>query len=121
MPLLDVSDVLADPDFATVFDVLRNATATSQGKTVLTPTTFSNIIGVVTPATSNELQRMPDTERMAGSITIRTVFRLTSGDAENTADIITWRGRQYTVESLQDWSEFGAGYVEALASALSLR
>lgn len=127
MATLDVTDVLLDPDFATTFDVERDAsTVSSQGETVLTPTTTTGVVGVVTPANSNDLRRMADAglERLTGSIAIHTSFQLLAGGTQNgvttTADIVTWKGRQYSGLTVDDWTQFGAGFVRAVATMLSL-
>ena len=127
MPLLDVTDTLTDPDFATTFSVFRQATiAGSNGETQLTSSTSPNVVGVVTPANSNDLKRMAEVERLTGAIAIHTTFLLVAGglqaDGETTltADVVIWRGRQYTIFAVDDWSQFGAGFVRATATMLSL-
>ena len=126
MPFLDVTDVLFDIDFATTFDVARTTTsAGDNGETVSAAATFAGQIGVVTPANSNDLKRMAETERLTGAIAIHTTFRLTSGGAQPdgttaTADIVTWQGRQYSIFTADDWTQFGAGFVRATATMLSL-
>lgn len=125
MPFLDVSDVLSDPDFATTFDVLRSTITTVKGRGVSTTQTFAGVIGVVTPAGSNDLKRMPEAARMSGAITIHTTFRLTSSGLQPDgttadADIVSWQGRQWSVLSVDDWTQFGAGFVRAAATMLSL-
>ncbi|MDR3488809.1 MAG: hypothetical protein P4M05_28390 [Bradyrhizobium sp.] len=130
MPFLDVTDNLSDPDFATTFDVFRSATtAGDNGETQLSEPsdpTFPGVIGVVLPANSNDLRRMADAglERMTGALTIFTTFNLLAGGTlsgvKYTADIIVWKDRQYTVFTVDDWSQFGAGFVRATATMLSL-
>ena len=79
----------------------------------------------MTPAGSNDLKRMPEAARMSGAITIHTTFRLTSGGLQPDgttadADIVTWQGRKWSVLSIDDWTQFGAGFVRASATMLSL-
>ena len=122
MPFLDVSDVLLDPDFATTFTVTRSAAAAgADGNNVVTPSAPISVTGVVEPANSNDLRRLPDAESLTGTIAIYTPFALNVLSANTTADIVTWNGRQYTVIDVEDWSQFGAGYVRALARMLSLQ
>ncbi|WP_158810463.1 hypothetical protein [Beijerinckia sp. L45] len=126
MPFLDVTDVLKDPDFATTFSVARSATTVgNDGETALTPSTFTGIVGVVTPANSNDLKRMAEVERLTGAIAIHTTFTLMAGGAQTdgttvTADVVTWNGRQYSIFAVDDWTQFGAGFVRATATMLSL-
>lgn len=127
MPFLNVTRVLSNPSFATTFDVIRSLSDVgNDGETVIAQTTFPGQIGVVTPASSNDLKRMAEAERLTGAITIHTEFRLMAGGklpdgTAATADIIVWRGRQYSIFLVDDWTEFGAGFVRATATMLSLR
>ncbi len=121
MPFLDVTDVLSYPDFQTTFGVIRTATNVSNlGETVLTPQNYF-VSGVVEPASTKELERLPEAERLSGTIRIFTTFRLSDGDETITADVVVWNGRQYTVKTVDDFSEFGRGYIDALASASSIQ
>lgn len=126
MPFLDVTEVLSDPDFATTISVIRNTTTVDNfGETQISPVETDDIIAVVTPATSNDLKRMAETERLSGAIAIYTTYRLSAGGTQTdgstaTADIVTWQGRQYTVFSVDDWTQFGGGFIRATATMFSL-
>ena len=122
MPLLDVSDLLSDPDFATTFSVTRSsASADTGGINQVASVTTQNVIGVVQPANSSDLQRLPDAEYQKGALTIFTTFRLISGGAGQTADIIGWNGANYTVMTTDDWSQYGGpGYIKALVTLVDL-
>ena len=91
-----------------------------------TPTTTPGIVAVVTPANSNDLKRMAEAERLTGAIAIHTTFALHAGGlmpdgvTNATADIVTWQGRQYSIFSIDDWTQFGAGFVRATATMLNL-
>jgi galactose-6-phosphate isomerase len=129
MPFLDVSDLLSDPDLGgTTFSVIRTLSGPPVGGLAqLTPTTIPNIVGSIQPATSTELLRMPDGERVGGAVTVRCKFVLIGGGIDpnsgldRTADQVVFKGQQYTVQSVQDWSDYGAGYVEALCSKVGMR
>lgn len=113
MPFLDVTDVLDDPDFQDVFDVVRSAqTVGSDGLAVNTSQTFANIIGVVQPATG-QMDRAPEGVLQHGSIVIYTKFRLQTGSASQSADEVTYNGSVYVISDQQDWSRFGVGYIRA--------
>jgi galactose-6-phosphate isomerase len=114
MPNIDVTELLSDPDFATAFDVIRTAQAVgSTGRATGTPATTSGVIGVIVPLSTTELDRFPEGERLHGRVRVITTFRLSSGDAPSTADIVVWKGRQWTVVQVNDYSEFGAGFMDA--------
>ena len=123
MPFIDVTDVLTDPDFATTFSVIQaQETIGANGRAAYAQTTVPNVSGVVIPGKGN-LQRLPDGSRLSGTIDIYTQFSLSeggSGPATAAADIVVWRGRQYTVTASQDFSEFGAGFIVATADLLGV-
>jgi hypothetical protein len=114
MPLLDVSDLLTDPDFVdNSLTCTRSAqTVGDDGMAVNTPTVTA-FSGVVTNDTGDQLMRGPDGARIDGSITIHTRFQLIDGKVGFDADVVTWQGRQYTVVNVRDWSTYGQGFVAA--------
>jgi len=119
MALLDVTEVLLDPDFMdTSLSVLRIAQSVgNDGNSVNTPST-SPFAGVITSNTGEILYRLPEGERLADNIMIHTIFRLQDGQSGFTADIINWQGRQWTVSNVNDYSHFGRGFVAALCDLI---
>jgi len=116
MPLIDVSDILTDPDFATTFDVIRSVSTTAiTGLASVAQTTYSAVIGVVTSNEGDLLLRQAEGSMIKGSITIHTQFRLTDGQGSNDADEITWNGARYVVSNVNDYSQYGAGFICANA------
>lgn len=116
MPLLDVTDVLLDPDFCETLTVTRS----TQGGIVdhvpaFTAATLS-ITAVVQPAGSNDLQRLLDAEYTRGGVT---VFGY-GADVLQVEDTFMWQGDTYTVIGTDDWSRYGAGFVKATAAKTSL-
>ncbi len=117
MPLLDVSDILLDPDFADTITVYRQAESLSdQGRAVRTQTTFPNVVAVITPDMWSTLQRAAEGSNVSETITVITQFRLTSSTDGYDADEILWNGKRYVVVAVGDCSRYGAGFVEASAS-----
>lgn len=115
---LDVSDLLTDPDFCDPIVIQRNSqSVTAQGLGVTTPSQVQ-IGACVVPAGSLDLYRGMDAELLKGKIHIYTRFPLTAGENGITADIVFWRGRQYTVSAVDDFSNFGIGFVDATADLM---
>ena len=118
MASLDVSFLLADPDFADTLTARRLAqTVGSNGRAVSTATD-TDFIGVAFPGAGNLLVRGPDGERVSADMTVVTMHPLSSGSAGNPADEVVWRGNRYTVKSVQDYSNWGAGFVLALCDLI---
>lgn len=121
MPNLDVSELLYDPDFATTFDVIRSTQAVDiHGMASNAQVATFGVVGVVTANDDISLLRTPEGERLNGSITIHTTFRLTNGSGATDADVVVWNGRQYIVTSVGDWGQFGAGFIMAICSLQQL-
>lgn len=113
MPLLDVSDILADPDFADAFTRYRRTlTVNGFGEGEIAETSIA-LVGVVTQGGGDVLDRTGDAEKIKGSITIHTQGDLTAGDGSIDADEVVWNGRRYIVDSVMDWSTYGTGYIAA--------
>ena len=114
MPELDVTDILFDPDFCdTTLTVTRRDMAVDDdgfGKNSLTTTPFS---GVVTVDKSLESRRLESGQVVHGAILIVTTERLTQGQTERDADIVTYQGRDYRVSFVDPYTAYGAGFVQA--------
>jgi len=120
-PWLDLSELLTDPDFAdTTLVCTRNVqTVSLNGIAVNTPTT-TNFTGIAYQTKGSVLRREDGGARIEGELEIITSFVLIDGRTGTDADIVTWNGRQYTVAVVEDWTSFGAGFVKATCSLLSL-
>lgn len=123
MPTLDVTEVLDDPDIADTFTVTRRVqTVSSLGRTVVTPTVVAGVVGVVCAAGPNDLQRLPEDQRMGKVISIVTRYKLRgpalSGSTEYQPDLVIWNGSTFIVKWVDDYSRFASGFIQALAGSL---
>lgn len=116
---IDVTELLDDPDFVAgnLVAISRAQAVNNAGRTENTEvrTAFS---GVVFPGTGNLLVRGPDGERVSADMAVVTMHPLSAGSAGNPADEVVWRGSRYTVKSVQDYSNWGAGFVLALCDLI---
>ncbi|EMH1202267.1 head-tail adaptor [Serratia marcescens] len=114
MPLLDVTEVLLDPDFVDTTLVCHRQIQSRDDDNFTTNTQqdipFS---GVVTVDRSLEARRMAAGQNINGAILIVTQFRLTQGQPGLDADIVTYRGREYRVTFVDPYTAYGAGFVQA--------
>lgn len=115
MPLIDVSELMTDPDFCDDSIVVFRKSQNVNDYGVVDPTIAQQTItGVVTQGVGDQMYRSLDYEILAGSITVHTKFELSAGDGnELLADEIEWGGRRYVVKNLSDWSTFGEGFTSA--------
>lgn len=116
MALIDVTALLNDPDFADSFTFARRVQVMVNGRATFASEAGA-AVGSVQINAPEVLDRFPDAGRPDQWIRIYTTTRLIAqdDDARVYADVITWRGRTYQVKAVDDWGNYGAGYVKALA------
>lgn len=121
MPFLDTSDVLCDPDFCdtTLMCARSVVNANEQGVGTAVTRTFG-FSGVVTSDSGDVLKRVPAGEYVVGSILICTRTKLIEAAKGYTADIVSWNGNDYTVATVNDYSTYGVGFVEAICELIPL-
>lgn len=115
MPFLDVSDILSDPDFVdTTLVCRRNRQGRDDdGFRTNIPAEDIPFSGVVTVDRSLEARRMEAGQTIGGAILIVTRFRLTQGNEDYDADVVTYQGRRYRVTFVDPYTAYGAGFVQA--------
>lgn len=125
MPLLDVSSVLLDPDFATRFTVRRRTQVISaKGRTTTTDTDTPNVVGVITVASPTDLERLPDDQRMGRNMLVVTKYRLRGPSKDNVdqfqPDLVLWTGDTFIVKDVQPYTEYGAGFMQCIIGSIDL-
>ncbi|WP_433586985.1 head-tail adaptor [Providencia alcalifaciens] len=114
MPLLDVSEILLDPDFVDMSLVCHRSTQVTDDDGFTTNSAQNlHFAGVVTVDRSLEAKRMEAGQAIGGAILIVTQFRLTQGYQGVDADIVTYQGRKYRVTFVDPYTAYGAGFVQA--------
>ncbi len=124
MPLVDVTDILVDPDIAgQSFTVIRRQeTVNDFGESTVTVERI-DAVGSVQPEGDNDLIREEGQDAQALTAIIVTTFRLRGVSKGPNAsrykpDIILWQGNYLEVMSLKSWGDFGYGFVEATATSV---
>lgn len=124
-PNLDVSELLFDPDFAEVLTIQRRTDdVRPNGRTLVRNTTiFPAPFGVVLPKDTaiggNEIERAPDGQYRGAALTVHTAFRLRCLSPNNQPDVLIWDGDPYVCTLVNNYSHFGAGFVEAEFTSMS--
>lgn len=123
MPLIDVTEVLTDPDVAgqPFVVVRRRNVVNSYGEPAISEQRFP-AYGSIQPAGDNALAREDAHQSQGNSIIVVTTFRLRGAaldadQAEYEPDLVLWQGQHYVVRNLKDWTRFGVGMVEAECTA----
>jgi hypothetical protein len=120
MALLDVDNVLLDPDFTDKFNVIRRpANADNEGRlTTAGAIVFNSILGVVNIADPSDLNREDDYDIFSRAISVITQFRLRGQSEGFMPDIIVWRGNNYVVTNFSPFPQYGNGFYEVIAESM---
>jgi len=119
MAYLEMADAVLAPDLGDQFKVERRLeTRTQRGRSLQTPSVFTNLSGVITMASPNDLLRLPDTERMDRHISVVTNFALRGPTTDYQPDIIWWRGDSYVVKTFEPYPQFGSGFYQAICGSV---
>ena len=122
MPTIDMSDALNEASFQDTFTVIqRQQTVGSNGIGALVPTNFPNVSGAIYPSDQNDLERLPDYSLQMKAFTVFTQFAL-RGESEAEGeefepDILIWNGDSFLVRTIEDYSNYGAGFVKAICTS----
>lgn len=115
----NVRGLMADPDLAWPFDIVRRTESLVKGRAVIS-TQEEHAMGVVQPATPRELERLPEADRVKSTLVVFTASPLFVDDDSSgkAADGIRWQGELYTVSAVENWQDYG--FFKALAQKESL-
>jgi hypothetical protein len=115
--------VVLDPLFAEKFSIIRRAeTVNAQGRTVITPVTTINNVGVVTMNEDIENIRnaFPEMEFATRVISVVTRKKLQAAVTGYQPDLVAWRGDNYLVQRVSPYPQFGDGFYEAICTSIDL-
>lgn len=109
MPMLDVTDVLLDPDFCEEIEVTRRPTTVVNGRTVTTPETLY-FTAIVNPEQPDPFQLETDYEHAKSRISVHSPNQFLAASTGYLPDLIIWEGSTYIVKRVLPWSKYGAGF-----------
>lgn len=114
MALVDVTEVLIDPDFSSDFTLVRTTGQWEKGRFILDAPIEIPCYGPVQPPTPKELELLPEGERkrayMCFHVKGQDVYltRDLEGDKKGgISDHFIWNGSIYKIMQIKDWSHFG--------------
>lgn len=117
MAQTDVTELLSDPDFVDDISVVtRTPYVDSLGQNHINESTI-NSVGCVQPASFKTVQKLPEAMRVANvsSFWFKGIIVATAPDLYSS--ILVFKGQRYQVQTVADWSNFGAGYTEGTCVA----
>jgi len=114
--MIDVSEVLNDPDFCQSWVVRRSSGTWVNGVWTENAPELVDMSGVTNPATNKDLMMVPEGDRITELRTFystETIFTTRSGEEEGTSDQIEYKGELFRVIATKDHMDYG--YNKAIA------
>lgn len=117
MAQIDVSELLADPDFVDPIQLVhRIPQVNSLGENKLTDSVVPTV-GSVQPVSGKTLQRLPEALRLQNISSFWIRGEIPTTAAGKYASVIVFKGRRYNIQHVFDWTNWGAGWSEGVCIA----
>lgn len=109
--MINVSEIIDDPDFAQAFKVQRSSGTWVLGRFIAATETLQ-FSGVIEPLNTKEIKMLPEGDQITGGINIWTRETLHTTKRENAlggklSDEVIWQGENWKVYQVQNFSDFG--------------
>jgi hypothetical protein len=114
MALIDVAELMTDPDFVDQMSIIHRApTVNDLGENELVEKCVYTV-GSVQPTSGKTIQRLPEALRAANvkSFWIKGNI-ISSGDCKY-PDILVFKNSRYQVQMVFDWTNWGQGWTEGV-------
>ena len=109
--MIDISEMISDPDFAQDIKVKRTTGAWDKGRFVTGTPVDLIIPGIVTVCNVKDLQFVPEGDRVVGMMCFHTVdpiYVTRSTESETgISDLVTWNGDQYKIVQTLPETDYG--------------
>lgn len=104
--MIDVREMLYDPDFCEEFNIIRKTGDWVNHRWVDTPETIT-VTGIATPINSKDMDMLPEGDRISGLKTFYADQVLRGSNDEATADICEYNGDQYRIFQVFEYNKYG--------------
>lgn len=117
MAQVNVTELLSDPDFVDVIQLItRVPKVNSLGENLLEETVLTSI-GSVQPASGRAIMRLPEALRVANISSFWFKGTIIATAPGKYSSILTFKGQRYQVQTVLDWTNWGAGWCEGTCVA----
>ncbi len=126
--MINVADMINDPDFATDFQVVRRngafaTTGLAAGEWVPASDAPVDVVGIIHPGIHPDaLEMVPEGVRSLRAISVWVDIPLVNGDGTGAtgteSDIILWKNETWKVKFVHDWSDNGYWFAIAVDEVL---
>ena len=107
--MINVAELMRDPDIAQPFQVERAGGAFDEGEWVPTAPVVLNLVGIVQPAKrEDQLAILPEGTRLGNVIVVYSDQELRIDNAQSErSDVALWHGNPYRVIAAKHWADHG--------------
>lgn len=113
-PLLNIGELIEDPDFCQDFKIIRRIGSWNLGRFVTTEQVIDTY-GIIDPGSTNQMQFNPDGVLIKGIIKVYTHMELytthkkiVDGQEENyNSDILLWDNHRYLILDEDNYKDYG--------------
>ena len=117
MARIDVTELMTDPDFVgPIKQIKRKDLVDNFGRLQLTEICIDTV-GSVQPITGKELNRMPESLRVADMMTFYIKGVITATAPGKYSDILVFAGKRFQILTVTDWSAWGQGWASGACVA----
>lgn len=117
MGRIDVTELLSDPDFVDVIRLItRIPSVNSRGENLVAETAQVSV-GSVQPASGRVISRLPDALRVANVSSFWFKGTIVASAPGKYPSLLVFKGLRYQVQTVQDWTNWGAGWCEGTCVA----
>lgn len=104
--MINVSRVIKDPRFSQAFKLFRKNGRFIGGRFNQTETEYS-FSGVIKPASPEDIEMIPEGDRVGGEIVIYSTSELKVSSKEGTSDEIIWNDERYKLYAISPYKDYG--------------
>ena len=116
MANIDVSELMTDPDFTDVVELITRTPVLTKGIQSFTEATPEPVVMVVQPASGEDLEKVPEASRGHETKTFFYKGILSSLRQNGYSDIIVFQGNRFEVLFVEPWGNWGVGYYKGIAT-----
>lgn len=117
MALIDVSELVIDPDFTDLFTVIKQTAEINEYGEMTLIESPENVRGVIQNINNETLKRFPEAAEFADGIQVWYRGKLEAQSAGGYCDIVFWQNARYLVKIVNEqFMNWGGGWTSALCA-----
>lgn len=116
MALIDVTDILVDPDFVNEIQIIRRvASVNNLGENQVNESEPIITVGSVQPASQKDIIRLPEAMRLKDLRSFWVRGEIKAGGVY--PDILVFANKRFQVFAVEPWDNYGSGWNRGLCVA----